>query len=47
MQKDLGSAWGPQGWLDKMEARIRAKATVGNDNYSAIAVVVRSSMRWM
>lgn len=45
MAEDRRSAWGPRGWLDKMEARIQAKATAGHDNYSAIAVQVRSAMR--
>ena len=46
MQRDLRS-WGPKGWLKKMEARIQATAPAGNDSYSAIGVLVRSTMRWM
>jgi serine/threonine protein phosphatase PrpC len=46
MQKDLRT-WGPKGWLKKMEVQIQAKAPAGNDNYSAIGVLVRSTMRWM
>jgi len=42
MQEDRRSAWGPEGWLKKMEARLKGKATAENDNYSAIAVLVRS-----
>ena len=51
MQEDRRSAWGPKGWLKRMEARLKAKvargdagdAAAGNDNYSAIAVLVRST----
>jgi serine/threonine protein phosphatase PrpC len=47
MQEDFRAAWGPQGWLKKMERRIQAKTPAGNDNYSAMGVLVRSAIRWM
>ena len=38
MEADLNSSSAPEEWLDRMRARLQARAQDGHDNYSAIAV---------
>jgi PPM family protein phosphatase len=47
MTEDLRSSSTAKKWLEKMAARIQARATDGQDNYSAIGVNVRRTLRWM
>jgi serine/threonine protein phosphatase PrpC len=42
MEQDLAAAGGSQSWLDKMEARLLARATPRHDNYSTIAVLAKA-----
>ena len=39
MQQDLADCSGPEQWLERMESRIRERATGDHDNYSALAVM--------
>jgi PPM family protein phosphatase len=46
MTADLRSAWTAKQWLRAMEARVRAGAAAGQDNYSAVGVIVRRTFAW-
>ncbi len=44
MEEDFAAAGSPEQWLGKMEQRLRARATPGHDNYSAIAVFAGANL---
>lgn len=46
MREDLRASWGTKGWLRAMEKRVQERVREGSDNYSAIAVQVRSAMHF-
>jgi serine/threonine protein phosphatase PrpC len=43
MEQDLAAASGTLDWLNRMEARLKARATPQHDNYSAIAVMAKAA----
>jgi len=45
MQEDLGGSASAQDWLDRMQARLEARAQPDHDNFSAIAVLINGGSK--